>query len=223
MYKNLKGLKFPDSAMIPFFFKNGLHNLTNQKVLELACSNGNNLSLFASYDNECIGVDINPQKIEDANYNFANIFGYKNYSFFASDMFDFIPKNSGINADILLIPNVINYFLRADFLRLLDLLKEHKMYKKDAIFFLRTRSIRDFRYGVGKMIEPNCFKMDDNYDITGEPGAINTLYQEHELIQILQEKLNLKDFKFLTYENQNLMKNNHIINDSDIVIYGKIS
>ena len=73
------------------------------------------------------------------------------------------------------------------------------------------------------MIEPNCFKMDDNYDITGEPGAINRLYQEHESIQILQEKLNLKDFKLLTYENQNLMKNNHIINDSDIVIYGKIS
>ena len=97
------------------------------------------------------------------------------------------------------------------------------MYKKDAIFFLRTRSIRDFRYGVGQMIEQNCFKMADDYDITGEPGAINTLYQEHELIQILQEKLNLKDFKLLTYENQNLMKNNHIINDSDIVIYGKIS
>ena len=96
MYKNLRGLKFPDSAMIPFFFKSGLHNLTNQKVLELACSNGNNLSLFASYENECIGVDINPQKIEDAKYNFANIFGYKKYSFFASDMFDFIPKNSGI-------------------------------------------------------------------------------------------------------------------------------
>ena len=73
------------------------------------------------------------------------------------------------------------------------------------------------------MIEQNCFKMADDYDITGEPGAINTLYQEHELIQILQEKLNLKDFKLLTYENQNLMKNNHIINDSDIVIYGRIS
>lgn len=222
MYKNLKGLKFPDSAIINFFFKNGLQNLTNQNVLELACSNGNNLSLFSSYENRCVGVDINPINIQNGEYNFKNVFGYKNYEFHACDMFDFVSKNANFNADILLIPNVINYFLRADFLRLLRLLKENKIYKPNALFFLRTRSIRDFRYGIGKMVEKNCFKMADDYDITGEAGCLNTLYQEHELVEILQNELSLNDFKILTYESSNIMKNEYLINDSDIVIYGRI-
>ncbi|EAK0446848.1 methyltransferase [Campylobacter lari] len=220
--KDLKGLKFPDLAVIKFFFKQGLHQKSNQKVLEFACSNGNNLSLFANYDYECIGVDLNQENINNANYNFKEIIQCKNYQFFHDDILEFPLKNSNIKADIFMIPNVINYLLKEDFLKLLKISKENSMYKENALFFLRTRSIKDYRYGYGEKIAHNCFKI-TNDNTTGELGCINTLYQEYELVEILKEYLNLYDFKVLTYENTNIMgEDERLVNDSDIVIYGKI-
>ncbi|MBX2078143.1 class I SAM-dependent methyltransferase [Campylobacter peloridis] len=219
--KDLKGLKFPDNAIIKFFFKNNLHNSSNLKVLEFACSNGNNLSLFANYDYECIGVDLSKENIDNANYNFKNIIQAKKYEFFNDDILEFPIKNQNINADIFLIPNVINYLKRDDFIKLLKLSKENNMYKENALFFLRTRSIKDFRYGYGEKIDHNCFKVIDN--TTSELGCINTLYQEYELIQILKEYLCLFNFKVLNYESTNVMGDDEIlVNDNDIVIYGNI-
>ncbi len=220
--RDLKGLKFPDLALIKFFFKEKLHTRQGQKVLEFACSNGNNLSLFASYDYECLGVDFNALNIENANFNFKEVIKAKNYNFFCEDIFKFASENQGLNSDILLIPNVINYFLREDFLRLLKLCRENKIYKKDALFFLRTRSIKDYRYGLGEKIAHNSFKITDD-DTTGERGCINTLYQEYELVEYLKEYLNLYDFKVLSYESTNIMgEDERLVNDSDLVIYGKI-
>lgn len=220
--RDLKGLKFPDLAVIKFFFKQGLHQKSNQKVLEFACSNGNNLSLFANYDYECIGVDLNQENISNANYNFKEVIQCKNYQFFHDDILEFPLKNPNIKADIFMIPNVINYLLKEDFLKLLKISKENSMYKENALFFLRTRSIKDYRYGYGEKIAHNCFKI-TNDNTTGELGCINTLYQEYELVEILKEYLNLYDFKVLTYENTNIMgEDERLVNDSDIVIYGKI-
>ena len=220
--KDLRGLKFPDLAVVKFFFKQGLHKRANEKVLELACSNGNNLALFASYDYECLGVDLNKENIENANFNFKEVIKANKFSFFAEDMLSFVKENKGLRADILLIPNVINYLKREDFLALLKDIKENELYKKGADFFLRTRSIKDYRYGLGREIGLNSFLIEDD-DTTGERGCLNTLYQEHELVSYLKEYLNLYDFKVLNYESTNVMgADDRLVNDSDIVIYGKI-
>lgn len=220
--RDLKGLKFPDNAVIKFFFKNKLHIFENLKVLEFACSNGNNLSLFANYDYECLGVDLDSQHIENANYNFKEVIGAKKFQFFNENIFEFPIKHPNINADVFLIPNIINYFSREDFLELLKLSKKHKMYKKDALFFLRTRSIKDYRYGIDKKIAHNSFQILED-ETTGEKGCINTLYQEYELVEYLKEYLGLYDFKVLNYESTNIMgKDERLVNDSDIVIYGRI-
>ena len=103
MYKQLKGLKFPDNALIKFFFKEGLHQ-KNGKVLEFACSNGNNLSLFASYDYECLGVDINEENIKNAEFNFKEVFKAKKFSFFKEDILHFAKAHPNTQADIFLLP-----------------------------------------------------------------------------------------------------------------------
>ncbi|TQR33827.1 flaz protein [Campylobacter sp. MIT 99-7217] len=220
--KDLKGLKFPDLAVIKFFFKQGLHNQSKLKVLEFACSNGNNLSLFANYDYECIGVDLNKEDIENANYNFKEVIGAKNFEFFHANMLEFAKQNKDIKADIFLLPNVINYLKREDFLQLLKDLRANSLYKKDALFFTRTRSIKDYRYGLGKKIAHNSF-FNEHDNTTGEKGCINTLYQEHELVGYFKEYLKLYDFKVLQYESTNVMgEDERLVTDSDIVIYGKI-
>ena len=87
------------------------------------------------------------------------------------------------------------------------------------MFFLRTRSIKDYRYGLGEELGLNSFKMSD--DSTKELNCINTLYQEHELVQYLRDYLNLYDFTVLNYDSSAVFEN-RIAFDSDIVIYGRI-
>lgn len=221
--KDLKGLKFPDNAVIKFFFKNSLHT-QDGRVLEFACSNGNNLQLFANYDYECWGVDLDAQNIQNANFNFKEVLKTQNYRFFNENIFDFIKNQKGVRADVFLIPNVINYFSREDFLELLRLSRENEAYKENALFFLRTRGIKDYRYGLGEKIAHNSFRIPLDEDTTGEAGCINTLYQEYELVEYLKEHLNLHDFKVLSYESTNIMgSDDRLVNDSDIVIYGRIA
>lgn len=221
MYKDLKGLKFPDNAVIKFFFKEHLHEKCG-KVLEYACSNGNNLSLFASYGWECLGVDLNELNIQNAEFNFKEILKAQKFSFFEENILDFAKAHKGVQADVFLVPNVVNYLRREDFLALLKSAKEFKAYKENALFFLRTRGVRDYRYGLGKKIAHNSFLLDCD-ESTGELNCINTLYQEYELVGYLQEFLGLYDFKVLSYESTNVMgADERLVNDADIVIYGRI-
>ncbi|WP_261798255.1 hypothetical protein [Campylobacter volucris] len=82
----IKGFKYPDMELVRWFFKNKLDTLANAKVLEFASHNGNNLSLFANYNYECIGVELNKENHKNALYNFNNIMHYKKATFFNENM-----------------------------------------------------------------------------------------------------------------------------------------
>ncbi|WP_236103505.1 class I SAM-dependent methyltransferase [Campylobacter armoricus] len=217
----IKGFKYPDMELVRWFFKNKLDSLKNAKVLEFASHNGNNLSLFANYDYECIGVELSKQNHENAIYNFNNIMHYKKARFFNENMLDFAKNHKDINADVFLIPNVINYISKDDFKNLLKNSRINNLYGGGyAHFFLRARSIKDHRYGLGKRLENGSFILE--YDeFSGEKDCLCTAYQEHELVEILKEYLDLYDFEVITSENINI-KNKVYIKDSDIIIYGKI-
>ncbi|EGK8090174.1 class I SAM-dependent methyltransferase [Campylobacter lari] len=209
--------------LVRWFFKNKLDTLENAKVLEFASHNGNNLSLFANYDYECIGVELSKQNHENAIYNFKEIMHYQKASFFNENMLDFAKNHQNINADVFLIPNVINYISKEDFKNLLLNSKNNNLYsgKEYAHFFLRARSTKDHRYGLGNKLSNGSFIL-TNDDFSGEKNCLCTAYQEHELVEILKENLNLYDFKVITSENINI-KNKVYIKDSDIIIYGKIT
>ncbi|HIA7122058.1 TPA: class I SAM-dependent methyltransferase [Campylobacter lari] len=219
----IKGFKYPDMELVRLFFKNKLDTLENAKVLEFASHNGNNLSLFANYDYECIGVELSKQNHENAIYNFKEIMHYQKASFFNENMLDFAKNHQNINADVFLIPNVINYISKEDFKNLLLNSKNNNLYsgKEYAHFFLRARSTKDHRYGLGNKLSNGSFIL-TNDDFSGEKNCLCTAYQEHELVEILKENLNLYDFEVITSENINI-KNKVYIKDSDIIIYGKIT
>ncbi|EPC6291722.1 class I SAM-dependent methyltransferase [Campylobacter lari] len=219
----IKGFKYPDMELVRWFFKNKLDTLENAKVLEFASHNGNNLSLFANYNYECIGVELSKQNHENAIYNFKEIMHYQKASFFNENMLDFAKNHQNINADVFLIPNVINYISKEDFKNLLLNSKNNNLYsgKKYAHFFLRARSTKDHRYGLGNKLSNGSFIL-TNDDFSGEKNCLCTAYQEHELVEILKENLNLYDFEVITSENINI-KNKVYIKDSDIIIYGKIT
>ncbi|HFU75682.1 MAG TPA: class I SAM-dependent methyltransferase [Arcobacter sp.] len=217
--KALKGMKYPDSAVIKFFFKEALQTKAG-KVIEFGCSNGNNLSLYYQYDYDVIGVDMSEEAIENANHNFENIYTSNGtYEFTATDMLGFAEENRNLYADVFTIPNVISYISKEDFIRFLELSRERNFYKEGATFFLRTRTTKDYRFGLGKKVGNNSFLMEN--DVTSEKGAICACYYEYELIDILREHLNLRNFTINHLDNQNL-QNGEVILNSDIVIWGEI-
>lgn len=217
---NLKGFKYPDSELIRYFFKNHL-NIKPQKVLELGCNNGNNLALFASYDYEVIGVELDAQNVENANFNFSNVYGFDKFNFINQDMREFCKNTKDLKSDVLLIPNVINYITKSDFIKLLENIIQNNLIKSNSNFFIRARSLKDHRYGLGKQIDDGVFILDGD-EYSGEKGIICSCYKEYELVEILKSKLNLRDFTLITSENLNV-KSGVYIKDSDIIIYGKIN
>lgn len=217
--KNIKGLKYPDEYLIRYFFKEALHQ-NKGKVIEFGCSNGNNLSLFYEYDYDVIGVDISQDNINNAKYNFENEYSsLGTYDFNLCDMNSFAKENKDIKADVFLIPNVACYLRKDEFSNFLKLSKENNIYKENASFFLRTRTIKDFRHANGTSLGNGSYKIEQ--EITGEKGLLNTCYNEYELIELLKRELNLFDFKICNIEYENV-QNGHTLFNSDIVIWGKI-
>ncbi|HDX3452581.1 TPA: class I SAM-dependent methyltransferase, partial [Campylobacter coli] len=75
--------------LVRWFFKNNLDTLQNAKVLEFASHNGNNLSLFANYGYNCLGVELDKENYENAIYNFQEVMKYKKFQFYNQNMLDF--------------------------------------------------------------------------------------------------------------------------------------
>ncbi|MCR6594974.1 class I SAM-dependent methyltransferase [Campylobacter insulaenigrae] len=217
----IKGFKYPDMELVRWFFKKQLNNLANAKVLEFASHNGNNLSLFANYNYECIGVELQKQNHDNAIYNFQQIMKYSNVHFFNENMLNFAKNYHDINADVFLIPNVINYISKEEFKQMLLNSKKNNLFANHAYFFLRARSIKDHRYGLGKKLDNGSFILEYD-DFSGEKNCLCTAYCEYELVEILKENLNLYDYELITSENINI-KNKVYIKDSDIILYGKIT
>jgi len=206
----IKGLRYPDDYFIKFFFKNSLHK-QKLKYLEFGCGNGNNLMLPFEFGNEVYGVDLNENRINDANYNFKD----GKYKFYCENMLDFVKKEEFI-VDVISLPNIVNYICKKDYE---EFLKNLKKFYNQGMIFIRYRSYRDFRYGFGEYLDNGCYKVVD--DLTSEKGAINCFYDEIEMVNLLKKYLNLYDYKLFHIDFENLAKDRIILN-SDIVIWGKI-
>ena len=219
--KEIKGLKYPDDYFIKFFFKNELHTKSDLTYLEFGCGNGNNLLLAYEYGNNVIGVDYSNVSIENANYNFQ-LSQNKKFNFFTKDMREFVQISKNINADVLSLPNIINYIKKTDFIKFLTLCRDNKLYKKEANFFIRFRGSKDFRFGVGKRISNDSYQIEMDNNMTGEAGALNCFYTEVEMIDILRKYLNINNYKLFHIDFENIACNGDIVFNSDIVIWGTI-
>ncbi len=128
MLKNIQGLKYPDEQLVRFFFKEKLNQLTGS-VLELGCGNGNNLMLFAEYNWNIMGVDINNKLIDAANSNFKHL-SKSNFLFQTDDMIKFVKKYNGEKFDCFLLPSSLYYLSEEKIIELLKLIQDKKILKK---------------------------------------------------------------------------------------------
>jgi len=214
---NIRGLKYPDEYIIKFFFKEGLGR-TCGDVVEFGCGNGNNLMLFHQYGWNITGLDINQESLENAKHNCSMISNNDKYVFIQHDISRGITNLLDGKFDAILFPNILYYIPRQSVNLLLSQVAE--LTKNGAHIFLRNRSIKDYRYGRGRMVERNGFILE--VEETGEYGSLNVFYYEYELIDMLRSNLGLKtsSIQIFTVDSINVQNGVPVYN-SDIVIWGR--
>jgi hypothetical protein len=104
---------------------------------------------------------------------------------------------------------------------MLDYLLAAGLVKKGTRLYIRFRSYKDFRHGVGEQVAAGEYRMPRD-SLTGEPGALISFYSETEMLDILREKLNLRDYQLFSIDSQNQQSESLIFN-SDIIIWGTIN
>lgn len=137
------------------------------------------------------------------------------------DMRLFAKNKADIQADVFVLASAAYYISREDLQLLFTDMIQNNNVKNKIPFYIRVRSKKDFRYGYGKKIAQSRFKMPEE-SITGENGAKIEFYSEDEIVNILKDTLNLKDYHVMTSEAQN-EQNGMIVFNSDIIIWGMIN
>jgi len=215
---NWKGLKFPDIYIIRFFFKFVQNTqLEHKSVVEFGCGTGNNLYLFNIYGFKTQGVDISEENIKNAIYNFSEVLKAPadSYKFLAGNMTQSeVLKELEKPNDVLLLPNVVYYITREEFLTFLKEVKN--ILSPKGVFFVRFRSPRD---GRSLCLSLQNGKPILKSDRTGEKDTVQTFYEEYEMVDLLREYLNIHNFKVFHSYAEVEIKGGKIFN-SDIIIWG---
>lgn len=221
MIKQLQGLLFPDDYLVKFFFKTKL-NKRKKNVLELGCSNGNNLSLFFNYGWNVSGVDSNLKNILNAKHNFKilkkKLFLQNNYLFFKEDMLSFIKKQDNLSYDTIIFANSLYYLEYQQIIEILDCIK-NKISKKTNIFF-RIRLKGDQRAKISKKISKFTHLI--NFKRTNEMNCFNTFFTKQKFITMIRNKFNTKSETVLEIKYENLI-NNKVFFNNDLVFWCVIS
>jgi SAM-dependent methyltransferase len=217
--KDIRGLKYPEECLIRFFFKNGLHKGPG-RVIEAGCSNGCNLRLFREYDWETVGIDISREALSDGEANFSAMpTAGGSFRFIHYDLREGLPRDVNGPFDCVLFPSSLYYIPRASMIQVLR--DAWPLLRRGAVYYLRMRTLRDYRFGRGEPVETNGFRL--TTEVTGELGVLNVFYHEHELVDMLREHLGADParMKIMQVDYQNV-QNDIIVSNADVVIWGRV-
>ena len=225
----MEGAKFPDEAVMRFFFKEGLHK-TPGRVVEFGCGAGNNLALlFLQYGYEVVGVDCSESALCMARYNCGlavqgDSDEFKTAEFYGAALGGYVPWEHIGKFDVLLFPGIIYYLSREDLLRVLARAAA-SVAKPGAWIFVRARGMSDYRLGRGKRVEKNGTVL--TTEETGEDGCRNVCYHEYELVDMFRDAFGLDPetmrVMHIHFENRMMCRvpeGDQMMNH-DIVLYGR--
>jgi len=222
LVKDVLGLKFPDEYLTRFFFKESLNNKRG-KVLDLGSGNGNNSVLFYQYGWDVVGVDISSSVINNALENFSK---YKDeyrlqnaFTFICDDMVNFTNNHRENKYDSLIFASSIYYMHPDKISELLKNIRDNEMLVNKADIYIRIRTTADYRFGKGKPLGNNTFKLDISE--TDEEGCEVAFFNnEKDFLELFCKQLPLEEIKTMRLVFDNY-QNNKLIANSDIVIFGK--
>lgn len=211
------GLKFPDEYIVRFFFKESLPSRSGT-VLELGCSNGNNLMLFYEYGFDVTGVDIGKEAIDRAHHNFdARGSEFRNrFRFIQQDMQAYLELDENAY-DVVLLPSSLYYLPEAGVESVLKQVRRNL--HPGSIFFLRMRTPEDYRFGNGTRVSQRSWRLQTS--VTGERDSVITFYSVTEFSAMLSELWKPTRTVWCTCRFENPQGGVMVPND-DFVVWGEI-
>lgn len=209
----LRGMRFPDEYIVRMFFKEGLQHKPG-RVLELGCGSGNNLLLFHEFGWQVVGVDISAESLADARHNLEG--ESEAVTLLQADLAQGMPALTG-EFDVIILPSFNYYVPRASFReRLADC---NRLLRDGGLYYMRSRTCEDWRYGRGREVERNGFVLECTE--TGEKGLLNVFYKKDELIEMIETtigEIHDRQILELMFENP---QSGVTIRNNDIIIWGR--
>jgi len=212
------GLKFPDENIVRFFFKEVLPSRTGS-VLELGCSNGNNLAVFCEYGFSVTGVDIGEAVIHQAQHNFFLLYGQDSeprYKFVHEDMQSYLDRDQG-SYDVVLLPSSLYYLPEPGIESVLKRVRRNM--KSGSLFFLRMRTPADYRFGKGIPLSERSWQLTTS--VTGELNCVVTFYREAEFAKLLSSLWSPVRTTWCKCRFENPQNGVMVAND-DFVVWGEV-
>jgi hypothetical protein len=132
---------------------------------------------------------VSSEAVDDAVYNFEEYHSSgelsQPYAFTTSDVVSFIDKCSMPPCEVLSIPNCFNHLDISSIRKMLQTIAQKKLIAHNGILYIRLRSPKDYRYGKGKQLDDNTFRMESNE--TNEEGLLNTFFSEYQIVKLISE------------------------------------
>ena len=211
----MEGMRFPSESIVRLFYKEGLNEISNGKIIELGCGTANHLILFAANGWEVTGLDYDVENLRKAKNN-LDVSGFSGNLIY-HDLSNSLPFFSD-QFNVLLAPSSL-YYLEKKFVK--ARLSEINQYlSKDALIYIRMRLADDHRYGRGEKIDDISWRL--NIDYTNEFGLLNVFWPEHELVDLFFDVFNIpSNHLSITKTSYETKIKSMIIRNSDIEIWGR--
>lgn len=207
-FTELRGNRFPDTALVRHFYKRGL-DAKPGRVLELGCGNGVNLTLYAAYGWSTFGVDADPKALQDAAFNLEG----EDFQGLRADLRDGgepFWSIAGPKYDALLLPYIIVYLNPEEAVQLMRDLRP--CLAPGCEVFVRTRAEEDDR----------LLHYDEGIRLThtGEEGMFHHFYDPLSLAELLKVA-GIETFKCLYERFDNPQgPNDTITHNVDVIAWG---
>jgi SAM-dependent methyltransferase len=211
----MQGMRYPSESIVRFFYKEGLSEKSNGKMIELGCGTANHLMFFAANGWEVTGVDYDLENLRMARNN-LDVSGMKG-DLVHHDLTNPLP-NFSQKFDALLAPSSLYYLNRE--LAKKRLIEINQYLNHDAIIYLRMRLADDHRFGRGEKIDETSWQLNIKY--TNEFGLLNVFWSEYELVELFSNifDISLLDLIIIRTSYETKIES-MIIRNSDIEIWGR--
>ncbi len=208
--KNLLKVFYPNETVIRFVFRNfDRKNFKNLKIFDHGCGTGRHVIFLSENGIGSYGADVAKSSLE-----------------FVKDRL----KKKRLKADLRLLTDntlpyqdnffdavisfgVLYYMPKKDIVEVVREIK--RILKPNGKVLFIVRSIYDYRYGLGKEIEPDTFLIntkDKTLDVYNENGMIMHFFRTPEIKELFKnwKQCNI-DKMFITLDNKKIRDNDYII------------
>ena len=213
--RDLRGMRFPDDYVIRMFFKEGLQHAPG-RVLELGCGSGNNLLLFREFGWRVVGVDVASERLVDAAHNLSA--EPETVTLVQADLARGLPVLAG-PFDAVVLASFNYYIPRRSFVSLLT--ECARLLVVGGLFFIRSRTRQDWRYGRGREVERDGYVLECSE--TGEEGLLNVFYDSDDLSAIVESTLGPLSHRQVLKARYDNAQRGVVVTNDEVVIWGRRS